>query len=143
MSEITGPTPAGGWVDSHDDAALHNRIEWNMTNHAPEYESIIGRFEGLRSLAKAYSHGIVDLCPAGEDRDLALRLAEDSLMRAVAAVARGQHLIGPDELGIDYSVSLGRPDDAGPTCTCPPGEEEGSYIPSEDCRVHGVKGAGR
>jgi hypothetical protein len=77
-------------ADPYGDTALHERIDWNMTNHAPINDDVIARFEALRTLAKSYSHGIVDLCPPGRDRELALERAEDSLMRAVAAIARDQ-----------------------------------------------------
>lgn len=75
---------------SQNNEELHQRVEWNMTNHAPEDETVIHRFEAIRVLAKDFSHGIIALCPDGRDRALALTHAEDALMRAVAAIARDQ-----------------------------------------------------
>lgn len=78
--------------------ALHERIEWNMTNHAPVNDDVVARFEALREFAKDFSHAIVDLCPESRDRSLALTHAEDSLMRAVAAIARNQEHLAAFEV---------------------------------------------
>lgn len=146
-AEEEGASPMGTTDEQYQDEALHKRIEHNMTHHAPTSSEVIERFEALRKFAKLYSHAIVDLCPEGRDRSLALTLAEDSLMRAVAAIARN-----PDAM-----VAANMPDlsdsfhdvESVSRCTCPPGPEEDSIIPSVECREHGVflttdpvKGAG-
>lgn len=117
-------------VDEH----LHQRIEHNMTNHAPSADEVVQRFEALRIFAKQFSHAIVDLCPDGRDRALALTHAEDALMRAVAAIARNQEaMVGAnmpaDEDLFDADLPVSR-------CICPPGLEEDSIIPSMDCPEH-------
>lgn len=66
----------------------HEQVEHNMTNHPPISPSTVAQFEKLRRLAKAFAHEIVDTCPEGRERSLALTAAEESLMWAVAAVAR-------------------------------------------------------
>lgn len=74
---------------------LHARVEHNMTNHPPVSDEVVGRFEALRLTAKAFAHEIVELCPPSREQSLALTAAEETLMWAVAAVARNQ----PDEEG--------------------------------------------
>ena len=133
-------------VDEH----LHQRIEHNMTNHAPSAQEVVARFEALREFAKNFSHAIVDLCPEGRDRSLALTHAEDALMRAVASIARNQDaMVGANMPAADDFTDILLP--GGPQmqrCTCPPGPEEDSIIPSAECREHGhllaepVQGAG-
>lgn len=89
---------------------LHERIEHNMTNHAPANEDIVARFEALREFAKTFSHAIVDLCPEGRDRSLALTHAEDALMRGVAAIARNQDVLFDDSFlpdDLDEAVDEG------------------------------------
>ena len=119
--------------DAKVDRELHRRIDWNMTNHAPTGEQVTDRFEALREFAKSFAHAIVDLCPDGRDRDLALTHAEDALMRAVAAIARNQDAMVASLMPqlmedlIDLPVSR---------CTCPPGPEEDSIIPSAECPEH-------
>lgn len=69
---------------------LHARVEHNMTNHAPVDASVVERFEQLREHAKAFAHAVVDVCPLSREQSLALTLAEEALMWAVASVARNQ-----------------------------------------------------
>lgn len=69
---------------------LHQRIDHNMTNHAPTGEGVIERFEELRVKAKEFAHLIADLCPPSREQSLSLTAAEEALMWAVAAVARNQ-----------------------------------------------------
>lgn len=44
----------------------------NLTNHPPKDESVIGRFEQLRSAARALGHEIEAQCPESRERSLAL-----------------------------------------------------------------------
>lgn len=69
---------------------LHQRIDHNMTNHAPKDPSVVDRFEQLREHAKTFAHAVADLCPASREQSLALTSAEEALMWAVAAIARNQ-----------------------------------------------------
>jgi hypothetical protein len=68
----------------------HNRVEHNMTNHPPSGPAAVESFESLRRAAKLYAHTIVDACPDSPERTIALSGAEESLMWAVASIARAQ-----------------------------------------------------
>jgi hypothetical protein len=68
----------------------HERIDHNMTNHPPKDAATVAAFEALREKAKAFAHAIAELTPQSREQSLALTAAEESLMWAVAAVARNQ-----------------------------------------------------
>lgn len=74
-------------MNPQDDAELSDQWRWNLTNHTPNEEGI-RRIEQLRRDAKQLVASIINNCPAGRERSLALTLAEQSSMYAVAAVAR-------------------------------------------------------
>ncbi len=65
------------------------RVEHNLTNHKPG-EDQIERIEGLRDYAKAYGNCIAHLAIDGREKSLALTALEESLMWAVASVARAE-----------------------------------------------------
>lgn len=69
---------------------LHERIEHNMTNHPPTADQVVERFELLRDLAKQWAHAVAAHVPECREQSLALTAAEESLMWAVAGVARNQ-----------------------------------------------------
>lgn len=75
------------------DEAEHDRIDRNLTNHAPLNDVVVEWYEELRILGKGFAHGIVDLCPSTPERSLALRAVEDAVHYAVAAIARNQESI--------------------------------------------------
>ncbi len=68
----------------------HAQVEHNMTNHAPAGPHVVAEFERLRRVAKVFAHEILDTCPDTRERSMTLTKAEESLMWAVAAIARNQ-----------------------------------------------------
>lgn len=120
---------------------LHDRVEWNLTNHAPENQTAIPRFEAVREVGKDFSHLIIALCPDGRDRSLALTHVEDAVMRAVAAIARDQDgwfEASESSGGCDCGCGCDGPVEDLSECICPSGPEEDSYIPSAECSIHGA-----
>jgi len=71
---------------------LHALVDRNLTNHPPVSDAVVGRFEALRTLAKAYAHAVVDICPVSAERTLAIRFLEQSVMWSVASIARNQEI---------------------------------------------------
>lgn len=84
MSDQTSTKPAG---NPYSDEAQHEQVEWNLTNHTPSADQVVA-IEHLRAAAKLLSHTVIDLCPSGPDRTLALRKIEEGTMMAVASIAR-------------------------------------------------------
>jgi hypothetical protein len=70
--------------------SLHERIDHDLTNHAPAGPEVIARFERLREVAKELGHSIAAECPASREQSLALTHLEQTVMWAVAAIARNQ-----------------------------------------------------
>ena len=66
------------------------QLEHNLTNHAPQDEDIIDRFEELREQAKSFGRAIIRFCPESRERSLALTNLEQTTMWAVASIARNQ-----------------------------------------------------
>lgn len=71
----------------YSDEAQHEQVEWNLTNHSPNADQV-ERIESVRRFAKALSHSVIEECPSGPDRTLALRKIEEGTMMAVASIAR-------------------------------------------------------
>lgn len=65
--------------------ALHN-----MTLHPPKTPQVGRDLDALRFAAQSWVEIVCDICPGGRELSQALTAAEDSLMYAVAAVARNQ-----------------------------------------------------
>lgn len=65
-------------------------MEHNLTNHAPVNERIVEWFEMIRGDAKQLGNIILDLCPPSRERSLALTNLEQTVMWAVASIARNQ-----------------------------------------------------
>lgn len=63
------------------------QLHHNLTNHAPS-DSMIPRFEGVRGAAKDLGSVILTLCPPSRERSLALTQLEQTVMWAVASIAR-------------------------------------------------------
>lgn len=70
------------------------RLEHNLTNHPPANDTVIERFESLREDAKFLGASIIVLCPNSREKALALTNLEQTVMWAVAAIARNQEGIG-------------------------------------------------
>lgn len=67
------------------DRLLREQINRNMTNHRPDEKRIVA-IEALRFEAKSLGQTIVDLCPPGRERSLAITHLEDAVMRAVQSI---------------------------------------------------------
>lgn len=112
-------------------ARAHARVEHNLTNHPPVSGLVVECFEAIRLRGKALAHTIIDLCPGGTDRDLALAAVEDAVHRAVAAIARDQgavmrNLAGHSDLDgvLDNTVSFDAPTgEPSPTVAIEPNPE--------------------
>ncbi|MFP5377928.1 MAG: hypothetical protein ACLGIO_14255 [Acidimicrobiia bacterium] len=70
--------------------SIHERIDHDLTNHAPATPAVIVAFETIRAEAKGLAHLIADQCPPGREQSLALTNLEQTVMWAVAAIARNQ-----------------------------------------------------
>lgn len=65
-------------------------VEKNLTNHAPASDLIVGKYEELRSNFKFVARSIDSLCPDSREKSLAFTNLEQSLMWAIASIARNQ-----------------------------------------------------
>ena len=76
----------------------HDQLEHNLTNHPPVDDSIVKRFEVIRDEAKVLGRQILNSCPESRERSLALTNLEQTVMWAVASIARNQEkLAAPAE----------------------------------------------
>lgn len=66
------------------------QLDHNLTNHAPADDTVVNKFERIRTEAKQLGHEILDLCPDSREKSLALTNLEQTVMWAVAAIARNQ-----------------------------------------------------
>lgn len=78
-----------------------DRIDWNLTNHAPAPEQIEA-IERLRQWAKDLGYQIDQRCPESREKSLALTALEETVMWAVAAVARA--IVEPPAKPCDSSI---------------------------------------
>lgn len=62
----------------------------NLTNHAPASPAVVKRFEDIRRSAKLLGDDIIDLVPESRERSLALTQLEQTVMWAIAGIARNQ-----------------------------------------------------
>lgn len=67
-------------------AQLHH----NLTNHAPASPEIVARFEGIRADARSLGETILEYAPESRERSLAITHLEQTVMWAVAGIARNQ-----------------------------------------------------
>lgn len=70
--------------------SLHERIDHDLTNHAPSGLEVVARFEAIRAEAKDLAHRLADVCPPSRELSLALTAVEQAVMYGVAAIARNQ-----------------------------------------------------
>lgn len=68
---------------------LSEAMAWNLTNHRPTDEAV-AQIEELREVAKDFANHIEVFCPKSREASLAMTNLEQSLMWAVASIAR-QH----------------------------------------------------
>lgn len=64
--------------------------EKNLTNHPPIDGSVVDRFEDVRRAAKQLAHIIDTRCPDSREKSLALTNLEQTVMWAIASIARNQ-----------------------------------------------------
>ena len=78
----------------------YEQIEQNMTNHPPINSNVERTFESIRTYFKDVAMTIEDMCPDSREKSLAMTNLEQSLMWAIASVARNQQQT-LTQLGID------------------------------------------
>lgn len=66
------------------------QIEHNLTNHPPTSDQVVGKFESIRAAAIGLGHMVAELCPDSREKSLALTKLEETVMWAVASIARNQ-----------------------------------------------------
>lgn len=66
---------------------LKDMWDFNLTNHKPTADGI-RKMESNRAVAKAMANHIIEVCPDGRDRNVALTKLEEALFYMNAAVAR-------------------------------------------------------
>lgn len=66
------------------------QLHHNLTNHPPVNDGVIQAFELVREPAKVLGEAIVNLCPDSREKSLALTNLEQTVMWAVASIARNQ-----------------------------------------------------
>ena len=62
----------------------------NLTNHAPISPDIVDLFDEIRGAAKLLGRKILELSPESRERSLAITNLEQTVMWAVAGIARNQ-----------------------------------------------------
>ena len=70
--------------------ADRERLEHSLTNHPPADDAVIGKFDQVRTIAKAFGVVVLEVCPASRERSLAITKLEESVMWAVKAIACNQ-----------------------------------------------------
>lgn len=68
------------------------QLRHNLTNHPPKDEFVTVAFEDIRSTAKLLGDTILLNCPASRERSLALTNLEQTVMWALASIARNQSI---------------------------------------------------
>lgn len=69
-----------------DKELLHH----NLTNHPPKNDDVVESFEKVRHYAKRLGDTILEEAPVSRERSLALTKLEETVMWAVASIARNQ-----------------------------------------------------
>lgn len=75
--------------------AAHQRVDDTLAQHPIENPTLRTRVEKLRSAAKVFSHGIVDLVPEGPERDRALMGVREALLIAIDGIELHQPKADP------------------------------------------------
>ena len=72
--------------------AIADRKEINrsLTNHPPESDAVVRRFEQVRQAAKHLGIAIAEATPPGREQSLAVTHLEETVMWAVKAIALNQ-----------------------------------------------------
>lgn len=66
------------------------RLNHNLTNHPPVGSDVVENFEKIRFFAKELGATIIRLSPVSREQSLALTSLEQTVMWAVASIARNQ-----------------------------------------------------
>lgn len=69
---------------------LITRVDHDFTLHPPMSDAIAQQMDEVRLLYKELATTMATVLPAGRDQDLCITHLEDSLMRAIASIARNQ-----------------------------------------------------
>ena len=72
---------------------IQHSIKHNLTNHPPKSADIVDRFEEIRAVGIELGQLIELACPQSRERSLALTNLEQTVMWAVASIARNQELL--------------------------------------------------
>jgi hypothetical protein len=75
----------------------YERLRHNLTNHPPVSEAVVRDMENLRLEARALGETILGLVPESREQSLALTNLEQTVMWAIAGLARNQE--GREEEG--------------------------------------------
>lgn len=67
-----------------------DQLEHNLTNHAPVNANVVAAMEMLRQNAKTFGKAILNEVPESRERSLALTQLEQTVMWAIAGIARNQ-----------------------------------------------------
>lgn len=74
------------------DERVIRQVDHNLTNHPPVNDGVVAMFEAIRTAGKALGYAIAELCPESRERSLAITNLEQTIMWAVAAIARNQEV---------------------------------------------------
>lgn len=66
------------------------RLNHNLTNHPPVGIDVIENFQTIRFFAKELGATIIQLTPVSREQSIALTHLEETVMWAVASIARNQ-----------------------------------------------------
>lgn len=69
---------------------LHDRVDWDLTNHPPATDMLKMKMERVRADFRAAGHSAIDHAPEGRELSLALTALEQACMYTIAAMARHQ-----------------------------------------------------
>jgi hypothetical protein len=72
------------------DRELVRRVEHDFTLHPPESDEVAEVMDTIREAYKTLAVQMARMLPSGRDQALCITELENSLMRAIAAVARNQ-----------------------------------------------------
>lgn len=69
---------------------LHDRLDWNLTNHPPASDMLKMKMERVRADYRAAGHSAIDHAPKSSELEDALDHLELACMYTIAAMARHQ-----------------------------------------------------
>ena len=72
------------------------QLQHNMTNHQPVNDRVVRDLEFMRLKAFDYGEGILANCPPSRERSLAITNLAQTVMWAIASIARNQSAEVPE-----------------------------------------------